>query len=67
MDAALFPTQLPPRAWYEFPAAGFSKPAAGFLYRGSEPKVCGLPLGGIDTGCLAWKPLACWATARFST
>jgi uncharacterized protein (DUF608 family) len=52
MDAALFPTHLPPLEWSEFPAAGFSTPVAGVLYHGSHPPVCGLPLGGIDTGCL---------------
>jgi uncharacterized protein (DUF608 family) len=52
MGDTLFPTDLPPLAWAEFPAAGFAKPVAGFLFQGSQPPVCGLPLGGIDTGCL---------------
>ena len=52
MDRTLFPTNLPLLTWSEFPAAGFSKPAAGVLYHGRQPPVCGLPLGGIDTGCL---------------
>ena len=52
MDETLFPTHLPSADWSEFPATGFSQPVAGLLYRGSHPPVCGLPLGGIDTGCL---------------
>jgi len=52
MSDTLFPTDLPLRDWSEFPAAGFSKPVAGFLYQASQPPVCGVPLGGIDTGCL---------------
>jgi uncharacterized protein (DUF608 family) len=27
-------------------------PVTGTIHRGSNPPVCGLPLGGIDTGCL---------------
>jgi hypothetical protein len=41
MDRALFPSNLPTLEWSEFPAAGFSKPAAGVCYHGSQ-----LPMRG---------------------
>ncbi len=48
----LFPTDLPDLEWSEFSAAGFSKPACGLIHRTSRPSCCGVPLGGISTGCL---------------
>ena len=56
MDGILFPTTLPERSWVEFPARGFEKAVAGVMHRGSRPPVCGMPLGGIDTGCLDIEP-----------
>jgi len=38
--------------WVEFSAEGFSKPVAGIIHRVAHPAVCGMPLGGIDTGCI---------------
>ncbi len=52
----LFPTDLPERQWLEFSADGFSGPVAGLIHRASHPIPCGLPLGGIDTGCLDLEP-----------
>jgi hypothetical protein len=48
----LFPTDLPGDDWTEFPADGFPEPVPGLIHRSSSPAVCGLPLGGVDTGCL---------------
>jgi uncharacterized protein (DUF608 family) len=56
----LFPTDLPQKEpvlslskeWAEFSAAGFRVPVCGVIHRGSLPPVCGVPLGGVDTGCL---------------
>ena len=50
--STLFPPDLPERAWVEFSAQGFSRPAVGVIHRRSYPAACGMPLGGIDTGCL---------------
>jgi uncharacterized protein (DUF608 family) len=50
--ARLFPTDLPSREWREFPAAGFTKPACGVIYRKRQPPEQGMPLGSIDTGRL---------------
>ena len=32
--------------------AGFSQPACGVVYRMKDEVSCGMPLGGIDTGCI---------------
>lgn len=52
MTKKLFPTNLPELEWQEFAAEGFSEPVAGLIHRTSKPAVCGMPIGGIDTGCL---------------
>ncbi|MBI4551146.1 MAG: hypothetical protein HY710_02675 [Candidatus Latescibacteria bacterium] len=51
-QGTLFPTDLPPLRWSEFPAAGFARPVSGIIYRTGQPPCCGVPLGGISTGCL---------------
>jgi len=49
----LFPAEtLPDLACKEFPASGFSKPVCGVVHRKARPASCGMPLGGISTGCL---------------
>jgi len=52
MDGALFPTDVPELEWMEFSSEGFSEPVCGVVYRDDRPPCCGLPLGGIGTGCL---------------
>ena len=52
MRNTLFPTDLPDLEWLEFPARGFSKPVSGLIHRTGRPPCCGVPLGGISTGCL---------------
>jgi uncharacterized protein (DUF608 family) len=49
----LFPTGLRGNEWLEFPADGYSVPACGLIRRHSNPASFGMPLGGIDTGCLS--------------
>ena len=49
---ALFPPDLPTSTWSEFRAVGLSTPVVGMIHRRSAPAVCGLPLGGISTGCI---------------
>ena len=48
----LIPLNLPPKRWVEFKADGFEKPVSGIIYRGSQAMRDGMPLGGIDTGCI---------------
>jgi uncharacterized protein (DUF608 family) len=50
--AKLFPTDLPESQWREFRAAGFDQPVPGVIYRPTKAPCCGVPLGGISTGCL---------------
>ncbi len=47
-----FPAGLPEREWVEFEAVGFKKPVTGAVFTGANPPCCGLPLGGLSTGCL---------------
>ena len=52
-DAArLFPAHLPKAQWEKFPAAGYSKPVTGIIYRGEPRPVSGVPLGGVATGSI---------------
>jgi len=48
----LFPTDLPEREWVEFAAQGFSQPVTGVIYRRDCIVASGMPLGGVDTGCI---------------
>lgn len=48
----LFPTNLPELEWVEFAAAGFSQPVCGIIHRSASAPCCGVPLGGVSTGCL---------------
>ena len=52
MTKTLFPTDLPDRQWSQFRADGYDTSVAGVVHRATNPPVCGMPLGGIDTGCL---------------
>lgn len=47
----LFPTDLVSCEWGQFPAAGFSAPACGVIYRLKDKVTNGMALGGVDTGC----------------
>jgi uncharacterized protein (DUF608 family) len=48
----LFPTNLPHGELVDFAAAGFSAPVVGVIHDQEYPAACGMPLGGISTGCL---------------
>src|SRR3974390_727646 len=48
----LFPTDLEERKWLEFSAAGYNKPVSGAIFRASQYPCCGMPGGGLDTGCI---------------
>jgi uncharacterized protein (DUF608 family) len=51
-DHRLFPGNLPEREWVEFEAAEFKKPVTGAVFTSANATCCGVPLGGISTGCL---------------
>ncbi len=48
----LFPTNTPCSEWRKFSADGFKAPVAGVVFSTTRPPCCGVPLGGISTGCL---------------
>lgn len=48
---ALFGDEGRPDEWSRFSATGFARPVSGYVHQASRPS-CGMPLGGIDTGCL---------------
>ncbi len=47
-----FPVNLPHSEWSEFAARGYTQPVTGIIYRGRPRPTCGMPLGGLDTGCI---------------
>ena len=51
-SATLFPVDLPSREWRQFEADGYSARVCGVVYRSNAPPTNGMPVGGIDTGCL---------------
>ena len=52
----LFAQDLPLRKWVEFAAQGFTTPVSGAIFSADQPPCCGVPLGGISTGCLDIDP-----------
>jgi len=52
----LFPPHLLHARWRTFEAAGYSQPVTGVIYRGEPRPTCGMPLGGLDTGCIDIEP-----------
>ena len=56
----LFPTDLPAGQWTEFEADGFTHKVAGVVYRRAKPATNGMPLGGVDTGCIDLETSGMW-------
>lgn len=56
MNGMLFPAGLAELEWTEFSAEGFSEPVCGVIYRDDRAPCCGVPIGGIGTGCLDLGP-----------
>jgi len=52
MAKCIFPVDLPELEWVEFEAEGYDRPVPGVIYRCGQPPCCGVPLGGISTGCI---------------
>ena len=47
-----FPAGLLHAEWQSFPVRGFQNRVTGVVYRGNPRPTCGMPLGGLDTGCI---------------
>jgi len=52
----LFPADLPRSEWIRFEADGFDTPACGVIYGPDSRLTNGMPLGGVDTGCIDLDP-----------
>lgn len=52
----LFPPHLLHAQWRTFSAHGYAQPVTGVIYRGTPRPTCGMPLGGLDTGCIDIEP-----------
>ena len=48
----LFPTELSGGDWVRFRAEGFSEQVTGVIFRSKDKVACGMPLGGVDVGCI---------------
>ncbi|MGD9636797.1 MAG: GH116 family glycosyl-hydrolase [Pirellulales bacterium] len=55
-DSRYFPAGILHATWQEFPVAGYQMPITGVVYRGLPRPTCGMPLGGLDTGCIDIEP-----------
>lgn len=52
----LFEAGLPARKWVEFTAPGYAVPVSGAIFTAEQPPCCGVPLGGLGTGCVDIDP-----------
>ena len=52
----LFTEGLPIRKGQEFSALGYIAPVSGAIFTSDQAPCCGVPLGGISTGCLDIDP-----------
>ena len=43
---------LPELEWTQFEAEGYSQPVSGVIFRTGRHPCCGVPVGGLGTGCL---------------
>jgi uncharacterized protein (DUF608 family) len=48
----LFPADVPRGEWREFRAEGYADPVWGVVYGSPDTVTNGMPVGGVDTGCL---------------
>jgi len=52
----LFETDTVAREFIEMSVQGFTRPVTGVVFTADEPPCCGVPLGGVGTGCLDFDP-----------
>ena len=51
-NSRYFSSGLANKQWLEFQASGYNTPVWGVVYNSQDSLWCGMPLGGIATGCL---------------
>jgi uncharacterized protein (DUF608 family) len=51
-DGRYFPAGILHASWQKFPVSGYEMSVTGVVFRGRPQPSCGMPLGGLDTGCL---------------
>src|SRR5689334_3866269 len=51
-----FPGGVLHASWQEFAVQGYTRRITGVVYRGHPRPTCGMPLGGLDTGCIDIEP-----------
>ena len=56
----LFDTAAPVREWSLIGVKGFAAPVPGVLFRGSRKPCCGVPVGGLATGCVDIDAAGAW-------
>ena len=59
-QAELFPAETPSKQYVEFKAEGFNKPVSGVIFNLDNPATNGVPLGGVDTGCIDLETSGMW-------
>ncbi len=52
VSGSFFPAGLKERDWVEFKSAGFTQSVTGVIFNSDNPPCCGVPLGGVSTGCV---------------
>lgn len=60
MSAHLFPRDTKELEWVRFAADGFAEPVSGIVYTADRPPCCGVPVGGLATGCLDVDARGIW-------
>ena len=53
-------TELPISTWCAIPGAGFDSPVTGIVYNRATAPCCGMPLGGVATGCIDIDTRGVW-------
>ena len=57
----LFDVTKPEKSYQAFRAKDFDEQVCGFIHRETvNPAVCGVPLGGVDTGCIDLETSGMW-------
>ena len=59
-EASLFSDKAPVMQSSQFEASGYSQPACGVIFNKDNPACCGVPMGGVSTGCIDIETSGVW-------